>query len=497
MKIDTKMRDMIRSMILGGIQVEAAERNSLIEKAIEQGFYRRKTSMAIKSVNLDTHQIDFIVTTDTVDRDNERVMPRSFEKDFKLYQENPVVLWAHQHDVPAVARMVDFEFTDKDFSVTDRFAVDTTPLATALWKLYSADPPYMRAVSVGFIPVDWTFDEKDKLPGQQGRTFLENEMIEHSFANVGSNRFALSKAYTAEKDPTLKSVLEALIEQSSAHPCGHQVLYDGDGKVVDCPLCQKDEKLISQERIEVIDEKPYPNEHACRLRSPSDFEKDSFVRTSRKHEGKAYSVIMGKLKGKTTLTQQAFRYPKTGWTATQAKSHCTDHKGVLFEPASKDLVPLTETEIKSMNEKMYGRFTIPGTYERDRRDIHEALEIYKSLFMGMSYHYVSIIGTTASWIICYDDDGDVFYQIDWMRDTTGVVVLSNPRQIEMTIGDGAVQLSIEDAIPKADEAIIEDELITSVRSIIGEINSLESIPNLLTEGDLEQRLSTIIQTLTH
>jgi len=549
MQIDEKTRNLIRSMILGGIQIEAAERNTLIEKAIEQGFYRRKTSLAIKSVDLDTHRIDFIVTTDTVDRDDERVMPRSFEKDFKLYQENPVVLGAHKHDVPAVARMVDFKFTDKDFSVTDQFAVDTTPLATELWKLYSADPPYMRAVSVGFIPVDWTFDEKDKLPGQQGRTFLENEMIEHSLVNVGSNRFALSKAYQTEKDPTLKAVLEALIEQPSAHPCGHRVLYDGDGKIVDCPLCEGElgriadvsiadfglriselknlrdsyplqsairnpqsaipQGLISQERIEVTGEKPYPNEHACRLRSPSDFEKDSFVRTKRQHEGKGYSVIMGKLKGKTTLTQQAFRYPKSDWTAKAAKSHCTDHKGILFEPASKDMEVLTQAEIKAINEsdsegvflkeeaeKMYGRFTIPGTYERTHRDIHKAVEDYKKELIGREWHYIVIIGTTDTWVICYDEDADVFYQLDWMRDANGMVVFSNPRQIEMTIGDEAVQLSIDDVIPKA-AVIIEDELIASVRNIMREINAIEPIVSPQTEGDLEQRLSTIIQTLTH
>ena len=48
--------------------------------------------------------------------------------------------------------------------------------------------------------------------------------------------------------------------------------------------------------------RPYPNEHACRLREPGDFEPDSFVRVERDHEGKKYSVIQGKLKGETTLT---------------------------------------------------------------------------------------------------------------------------------------------------------------------------------------------------
>jgi HK97 family phage prohead protease len=79
---------------------------------------------------------------------------------------------------------------------------------------------------------------------------------------------------------------------------------------------------------------PYENEHACRLREPGDFEKDSFRRTSRKHKGKEYDVIMGKLKGDDSMTEQAYRYKKNKWTASEAKSHCKEHDG-KFE-AAKD-----------------------------------------------------------------------------------------------------------------------------------------------------------------
>ena len=79
--------------------------------------------------------------------------------------------------------------------------------------------------------------------------------------------------------------------------------------------------------------KPYPNEHACRLRQPGDFQADSFRRTQRKHEGKIYSVIMGKLKNDDTMTEQAYRYADDVWTAAEARSHCKDHEG-SFEAAT-------------------------------------------------------------------------------------------------------------------------------------------------------------------
>lgn len=79
---------------------------------------------------------------------------------------------------------------------------------------------------------------------------------------------------------------------------------------------------------------PYPNEHACRLRDPDDFEPGSFRRQEREHEGKPYFVILGRLKGEDTLTEQAYRYPKDAWTEDDARAHCQDHDGIEFSPAT-------------------------------------------------------------------------------------------------------------------------------------------------------------------
>lgn len=86
------------------------------------------------------------------------------------------------------------------------------------------------------------------------------------------------------------------------------------------------------ERVDIS--KPYPNEHACRLKQPGEFKPDSMRRTTRDHEGKKYSIIMGRLKGETKMTEQAYRYPKGTWSADAARSHCKDHKGT-FEAAQK------------------------------------------------------------------------------------------------------------------------------------------------------------------
>src|SRR3972149_5703320 len=83
--------------------------------------------------------------------------------------------------------------------------------------------------------------------------------------------------------------------------------------------------------LSVKEEKPFANEHACRLRNPGEFQDDSFRRISRSHEGKRDAVIMGRLKGQTTLTEQAFRYPKDIWTASEAGGQCRSHDGRFEE----------------------------------------------------------------------------------------------------------------------------------------------------------------------
>jgi len=75
---------------------------------------------------------------------------------------------------------------------------------------------------------------------------------------------------------------------------------------------------------------PYPNEHSCRIKSPSSFQKNSFRRII---QG-SLAIIIGKLKGKTTTTTQAYRYPTKSWTEERARKHCKKYGGE-FHPAKK------------------------------------------------------------------------------------------------------------------------------------------------------------------
>jgi len=75
-------------------------------------------------------------------------------------------------------------------------------------------------------------------------------------------------------------------------------------------------------------------EHRCRLRDPGDFQPDSFRRIQRgehagggPRDGKQLSIIVGRLKGESTMTTQAYRYPVDTWTEAQARGHCSEENG--------------------------------------------------------------------------------------------------------------------------------------------------------------------------
>jgi HK97 family phage prohead protease len=148
--------------------------------------------------------------------------------------------------------------------------------------------------------------------------------------------------------------------------------------------------------------KPYENEHACRLRSPSDFDKDTFRRVKRKHEGKEYSVIMGKLKGEDTMTEQAYRYDKKVWSESEARSHCKDKDG-SFEAAKKaegmTYVEEAEMVLAAVNDLSARTKSLADLRREDGRDLslpnRERLEELQESLNGIGGYIKELIEAPA------------------------------------------------------------------------------------------------------
>jgi regulator of replication initiation timing len=60
---------------------------------------------------------------------------------------------------------------------------------------------------------------------------------------------------------------------------------------------------------------------------------------------------MGRLNGKSAMTEQAYRYPKDAWSASEARSHCSEHGG-RFEAArdTKAQSDIDKTIVKEVKD---------------------------------------------------------------------------------------------------------------------------------------------------
>lgn len=130
---------------------------------------------------------------------------------------------------------------------------------------------------------------------------------------------------------------------------GKWYLYTADGKKrLGGPYDKRTDALRRERQVQYFKkhserlegDMPYLNFHAARVRDPGDFKPGSFRnKTLPKSEGGKGGVqmIMGRLKGKTTMTVQAYRFPKDKYTPAEAKAWLKDNdvKFISFEPAKE------------------------------------------------------------------------------------------------------------------------------------------------------------------
>lgn len=115
-----------------------------------------------------------------------------------------------------------------------------------------------------------------------------------------------------------------------------------DGEPTETLVGHKFSTLTKINPIRSYDERPYPNEHAARLKQPGGY--DSFRRENDAF-GNGIDAIYGIIDNKAEL--QAIRFDKKLFTVKQAKDWLSehDHKPILFEEASERNIMEKSTEI--------------------------------------------------------------------------------------------------------------------------------------------------------
>lgn len=283
----------------------------------------------IKSVNKEEGTFEVVASSGKVDRLGDTIDPKGWY--LTNYKKNPVILWSHSTGgmfaaaIPPVGKADNVRVEDeKELKIKGHFA--DTPFAQELKTLVEGG--FLNAVSVGFLPLVEEKKGDIEIEGKMyrrvtdeeirkgiydspyGQKFTKQELLEVSWVSVPALPQALVSARKMNLDLVTKA-LEKEIEE------------------------KKTEKETGPEEKTKVVEKPYPNEHSCRLESPDKYKRFRRENCQRKHDGKCIDVIWGITKGEEEKTeQQAFRYDKEVWTEASAKTHCKDEKGT-FEPASK------------------------------------------------------------------------------------------------------------------------------------------------------------------
>lgn len=170
-----------------------------------------------KQYNVDDLTIDeasrevvAVISTDSVDRDGEVVLPRGLSK--QNYGGNPVVLWGHNYDLPpiGVTRWIkpDGVKADRSRLIAKYYLSDKTQLARDVFSLLQEG--CLRAHSIGFQVSKCsppTKSEVDMRPDWSGckNVIRSWELLEFSVVSVPANPEALALAVAKGYHPdTLK-----------------------------------------------------------------------------------------------------------------------------------------------------------------------------------------------------------------------------------------------------------------------------------------------------
>jgi len=341
----------------------------LVKRNGEQVFVSDRASI-VKGVNLELRQLSIIGTDETQDRDGDIIMVNGWE--LENFIPNPVFLWAHDYrgvPIAAASKLLRKRVPKPHMVFVEQFAPEGIyPFADMILQLYSIGQ--INASSVGFIPKKHEkleMPEEDRDRFYNPRRFLKQELLELSGCAVPSNPAALQLSikdldisaslnadkvldYIIGKDfPEVSNQDDILAEmdkisknfefEDELKPFMVQVPGDIGDKDADVEEELSDvETLCGKGSIEITKddvEKPYANEHACRLKDPSNFDRFARNNCAQKHDGKCIDVIYGIKESKTEV--QALRYKKDTWNVSSAREHCKGRKG-KFEPAKDSIV---------------------------------------------------------------------------------------------------------------------------------------------------------------
>lgn len=263
------------------------------------------------------------ISTSDIDSDGDIVMPDGC--DFSRYSKNPVVMFAHDYSKPPVGKATELKVLSNGIQAKIKFA--DTEMANDIWSLISGG--FLKAHSIGFVTkkalkagtkefTDYIKSKSMKVSANCKRIVAEFTLVEDSIVPIPSNPSALTQAISA------KSINISLSTAKSM------------GIKIDDTTCQDDEEEV------MMEDKPYPSEHAFRINDPSKYNK---FRRKNNEFGSGIDAIYGITDdGKAEL--QAIRFDASKYTMEEARAWIKDHDYKPIESSEATGKSINVVEVK-------------------------------------------------------------------------------------------------------------------------------------------------------
>ena len=172
---------------------------------MERKKIRAPLGIQVRSVDTAKRVIRFIASDESVDRYGTTISVKGWN--LQMYRKNPIFLFGHDYRSPwsVMGRAVRVEKdTVEGELIMDMLFMekDLNPIAEMVYQMYAHKPPFLNAVSVGFIPLkmeEVKEVEQDKLKqsGPKRKAvlrFQEQELLELSAVTVPANANAVGKS---------------------------------------------------------------------------------------------------------------------------------------------------------------------------------------------------------------------------------------------------------------------------------------------------------------
>lgn len=143
----------------------------------------------------ESRTLRWVFSDGSVDRMTDTIDPKGWELD--RYKANPVILWAHDASAPPIGLAANVSSDGTKLAGDVTFAeADVYEFADTIFRLVKGK--FIRAGSVGFLPLEWKWTKDKARPN--GIDFKRQELMEFSICPIPANPNALNEARSAGID---------------------------------------------------------------------------------------------------------------------------------------------------------------------------------------------------------------------------------------------------------------------------------------------------------